>query len=153
MTEGGPGLAVLLVDVDQFDVVFNGSLVITLGSTVLSQLVDFVHVNDVVAHEWCVEVLLASSLSRRGNLTKTLLNGRSSGDRSLLGGTGLDWGKWCVAQWSVRFQRHFLLLDELLLLLHGELLLLLGLSWWLWFGLFFWRDVVGVLVKLIEFLH
>ena len=65
VTEGGPCLAIFLIDVDEFDVVLNSSLIIALGSAIFSQFVDFININDVVTHEWSVEILLASSLSWR----------------------------------------------------------------------------------------
>jgi hypothetical protein len=40
-------------------------LIIALGSAIFSQFVDFININDVVTHEWSVEILLASSLSWR----------------------------------------------------------------------------------------
>lgn len=65
VTEGGPCLAIFLIDVDEFDVVFNSCLIIALSSAILGQFVDFININDVVTHEWSVKILLASSLSWR----------------------------------------------------------------------------------------
>lgn len=49
MTKGGPCWAVLWVDGDQLDVVFDGCLVLSTGGAVLSKLVDSVDVDEVVA--------------------------------------------------------------------------------------------------------
>lgn len=65
VTEGGPCLAIFLIDVDQFDVVLDGCLIITLSGAILGQFVDLINIHDVVTHERSVKILLASSFSWR----------------------------------------------------------------------------------------